>query len=131
MLLTDLAPTIYELTGLPPDKECQAWDLMPYLRGRPLPVRPLFLYADLWRSGVHFESRAVLDTDGHTKFVRDISHGVDQLYDLKIDPDELSNVADARPAERDKLAEMVDSWEAFENQDHKSFETFNKEKKKD
>jgi arylsulfatase A-like enzyme len=129
MLLTDITPTIYELTGLPPDKECQEWDLLPYLKGKPLPVRPIFLYTDLWRGGVHFESRGVLDVDGHTKFIRDISHGVDQLYDLTIDPAELSNVADARPALKDKLAEMVDSWEAFENKDNKSFETVNKEKK--
>jgi arylsulfatase A-like enzyme len=131
MLLTDMTPTIVDLTGLPPDKDCQEWDLMPYLHGTPLPVRPLFLYTDLWRGGVHFESRGVLDTDGHTKFIRDISHGMDQLYDLSTDPMELNNVADAKPALRDKLAEMVDSWEAYENKDGKSFETVNKEKKKD
>ena len=70
---------------------------MPYVKGTPLPARPLFLYTDLWRGGVHFESRGVLDADGHTKFIRDISHGMDQLYDLTIDPEELSNVADAQP----------------------------------
>jgi choline-sulfatase len=129
MLLSDLTPTIYELTGLPPDPACQGWDLMPYLKGVKLPVRPLFLYADLWRSGVHFNSRGLLDVDGHTKFIRNISAGMNELYDLRTDPDELSNIADAQPATRDRLAEMVDSWEAFENKDGKSFEMFNKESK--
>jgi arylsulfatase A-like enzyme len=129
MLLTDLTPTIYELTGLPPDPQCQEWDLMPYLKGAPLPVRQLFLYTDLWRNGVHFQSRGVLDADGRTKFIRDVSAGMNELYDLKSDPDELSNVADAQPAERDRLGEMVDSWGAFENKEGKSFETVNKEGK--
>ncbi len=129
MLLTDITPTIYELTGLPPDAACQGWDLLPYLRGAPLPPRPLFLYSDLWRNGVHFESRGVLDADGHTKFIRDVSAGMNQLYDLRADPAELSNVGDAHTGIRDSLAERVDSWGAFENKDNKSFETVNKEKR--
>ena len=82
-------------------------------------------------SGVHYVSRGVIDMDGRTKLIRNISYGMDQLYDLSTDPMELNNVADAKPALRDKLAEMVDSWEAYENKDGKSFETVNKEKKKD
>jgi arylsulfatase A-like enzyme len=127
MLLTDMTPTIYELTGLPPDRQCEEWDLLPYLEGAPLPPRPLYLYSDLWRSGVHFESRGVLDVDGKTMFIRDVSAGMNQLYDLDADPEELSNVADAHPAQRDKLSEMVDGWEAYENKDNRSFETVNKE----
>ncbi len=130
MLLTDITPTIYELTGLPADRDCEEWDLVPYLKGAPLPPRPLYLYSDLWRSGVHFESRGVLDVDGRTMFIRDVSAGMNQLYDLKVDRDELSNVAEVRAAERDKLAEKVDGWEAYENKDNRSFETVNKETSK-
>ena len=118
MLLTDITPTIAELTGLPPDKESEAWDLLPYMRGAPMPPRPLFLYSDQWRTGVHYVSRGVIDVDGRTKFIRDISPRRSSTTSWTI-PMELTNLADAQPALRDKLAEMVDSWEAFENKDGK------------
>ena len=130
MLLSDIAPTVVELTGLPPDPECQTWSLLPYLlEGAPLPPRPLFLYSDQWRTGVHYVSRGVLDVDGRTKFIRNVSAGTRELYDIQADPDELTNLADARPQERDRLSEMIDGWESFENRDNKSFETENAENK--
>jgi arylsulfatase A-like enzyme len=129
MYITDMTPTIYELTGLPADPEGQGWDLMPYLKGAPLPARQLFLYADLWRDGVHFNTRGVLDEDGRTKFVHDVGTGANHLYDVKTDPEELSNVADVRPAVVGRLAERLDSWESYANRAGKSFETVNREKK--
>jgi arylsulfatase A-like enzyme len=129
MYLTDMTPTIYELTGVPPGRDAQGWDLMPYLKGAPLPARPLFLYADLWRDAVHFNARGVLDEDGRTKFVYDVSAGARHLYDVKSDPGELLDLAEARPALTSKLAEEVDSWEAYANKDGRSFEMFNKEKR--
>jgi arylsulfatase A-like enzyme len=110
--LTDLNPTIHELTGLPPDPASQAWDLMPYLvGGKSMPNRPMFLYTDLWRAGVHYEARGVID--GHFKFIHDLTSGTSAVYDLAVDPDELMNLADAKPALRQRYGEMVDGWEAF------------------
>ncbi len=129
MLLTDLTPTIDELTGLPADKETQTWDLLPYIRGAPMPPRALFLYSDQWRTGVHYVSRGVIDVDGHTKLIRNLSVGTRELFDIAKDPDELNNIADDRPDDVKRLSEMIDSWGAFENRDHKSFETQNKEVK--
>jgi hypothetical protein len=79
-----------------------------------MPPRSLFFYSDLWRNGVRFESRAVLDVGGRLKFIRDVSVGINQLYDLETDPDELSNLADDRPAVRDSFEALVEGWEAFE-----------------
>jgi arylsulfatase A-like enzyme len=129
MLLTDLTPTIDELTGLPPNKETQTWDLMPYLRGAPMPVRQLFLYSDQWRTGVHYVSRGVIDVDGRTKLIHNISVRSEELYDIIDDPGELTNLADARPQDVERLSSEVDGWEDFENRDHKSFETTNHEVK--
>jgi arylsulfatase A-like enzyme len=129
MLLDDLTPTIEELTGLPPDKETQTWDLMPYLRGAPMPPRRLFLYSDQWRTGVHYVSRGVIDTDGRTKLIHNESTRSEELYDIQTDPDELTNLSEARPKDVDRLSDIVDGWEDFENPDHKSFETSNKEVK--
>ncbi len=127
VLLSDLAPTIAELTGLPPDKQTQTWDLMPYLRGAPLPPRQLFLYADQWRTGVHYVSRGVLDADGRTMLIRNVSAGTRELFDVINDPNEQTNLAEAMPETRDRLNEAIDGWESFENQGNKSFEAQNKE----
>jgi arylsulfatase A-like enzyme len=108
--LTDLYPTVAELTGLPPDAATHAWDLMPYLRGAPMPSRPLFLYTDLWRAGVHYEARGVLD--GDLKYIHDLGNGTKQVFDVEADPGELTSIAEARPALREKYDEMVDGWEA-------------------
>jgi arylsulfatase A-like enzyme len=129
MFLSDLTPTIFELTGLPQDPECQSWDLMPYLKGAPLPARQLFFYSDQWRAGVHYVSRALLDPDGRTKLIRNVSAGESELYDVTTDPSELQNLAATRPEQASKMLEAIDSWEAFENKDHRSFETEMKEDK--
>ena len=129
MLLTDITPTITELTGLPTDKETQTWDLLPYLQGKPMPPRPLFLYSDQWRTGVHYVSRGVIDVDGHTKLIRNLSVGTRELYDIAQDPEELKNIADEHPADVKRLSEAIDIWGAYENREQKSFETTNKEVK--
>ena len=129
MLLSDLTPTMDDLTGLPPDPETQTWDLLPYIRGTPMPARQLFLYSDQWRTGIHYVSRGVIDTDGRTKLIVNQSVGTHELYDIVADPDELTNLASMRPDDVARLSDAVDGWEAFENKDHKSFETSNKEVK--
>jgi arylsulfatase A-like enzyme len=115
MNLTDLFPTIEHLTGLPRDPASQAWDLMPYIEGAPMPARNLYFYGDLWRSGVHYEERALLAPDGEMKFIHDISNNISLLLDVKRDPDELSNLSDAQPALASQMAETLDSWDAYES----------------
>ena len=129
VLLSDLTPTIDELTGLPPDKETQTWNLLPYLRGAPMPPRELFMYSDQWRSGVHYASRGVLDADGRMKLIRNISAGTRELYDVVADPNEAMNLIEVMPEERDKLTDAIDGWESFENRDNRSFESENREAK--
>jgi arylsulfatase A-like enzyme len=115
MNLTDLFPTIEHLTGLTPDPETQAWDLMPYMEGAPMPARNLYFYGDLWRSGVHYEERALLAPDNEMKFIHDISNNMNLLLDIQRDPDEMSNLSDAQPALSAEMAETLDSWDAYEN----------------
>jgi arylsulfatase A-like enzyme len=130
MFLSDLTPTIFELTGLPQDPECQTWDLLPYLlHGEALPPRKLFFYSDQWRAGVHYVSRALLDPDGRTKLIRNVSAGTSELFDITTDPDELHSLDGSKPEQASSMLESIDAWEAFENRDHKSFETEMKEDK--
>ena len=112
--LTDVAPTVLELAGLPRDPQSPAWSLVPYTLGAPKTPRPkraLYLYADIWRGNVHYEGRGVVD--GHYKYIHDINANVNLLFDLEHDPLELSNIAELTPGVRDRLAEQVDSWEAY------------------
>ncbi len=115
MNLTDLMPTIEHLTGLAHEPASQAWDLMPYIEGAPMPARNLYFYGDLWRSGVHFEERALLAPDNEMKFIHDMSNNMNMLLDIKRDPDELSNLSDAQPALASQMGEMLDSWDAYES----------------
>jgi arylsulfatase A-like enzyme len=96
--LMDVAPTI----------------LVPYavtVPSTPRPKRALFLYADIVRANVHYEARGVVDRP--YKYIHDLNANVNMLFDLDRDPEELLNVADAAPRTRERLAEMVDSWETY------------------
>jgi arylsulfatase A-like enzyme len=116
VLLMDVAPTVLEVAGALPDAQGHAWSLVPYtmnVPARPRLKRPLFLYADLWRASVHYESRGVLD--GPYKYIHDVGTGVNMLFNVEQDPDELSNLVETNPKERGRLAELLDSWEAFQH----------------
>jgi arylsulfatase A-like enzyme len=112
--LMDVAPTILELADVPPDPDSPAWSLVPYAvtaQGAPRRNRTLFLYADIVRANVHYEARGVVEEP--YKYIHDLNANVNMLFDLERDPGELLNVADAAPRTRERLAELVDSWEAY------------------
>jgi arylsulfatase A-like enzyme len=114
VMLTDVAPTVLELAGLPPDPASSAWSLVPYALTKTRterPHRPLFLYADITRANVHYEARGVYDAP--YKYIHDVNANVNMLFDLEHDPEELTNLSEALPRIRDRLAEQVDSWEAY------------------
>jgi len=100
-----------------PDAQGHAWSLVPYVLNpkpaTPRVQRPLFLYADLWRANVHIEARGVVD--GPYKYIHDLGTGVNMLFNLERDPEELSNLVETSPAIRGRLAELLDSWEAYEH----------------
>jgi arylsulfatase A-like enzyme len=114
MILTDVYPTVLALAGAAPDPECEAWNLMPYLAGAPMPSRPLFFYADLHRNGIHFEWRAVLDAGGRLKLIRNVSLGQNELYDVGEDAGERVDLGDRRPEVRDSLLALLEGWDAHE-----------------
>jgi len=110
VMLTDLHPTLLSLCGAPASAS-RAWDLTAFLFGAPeARERPLFLYVDDWRAGVHYQVRAVVD--GTMKFVRDLPSGTEQLFELGRDPAEERNLRRRRPQVRDRLSALLDSWDA-------------------
>ncbi|WZU30946.1 Arylsulfatase [Rhodococcus ruber] len=95
----DWAATLVALAGATPDAgyPFDGADLTGYLfRGEPVPDRELF-----WRVNSSGALR-----DGDLKLLR--ANGQDQLFDVRADPRELVDLAQARPTE---LADLVARWE--------------------
>lgn len=111
--LTDLAPTTLELASVPKDGRILSWSLLRYLYppGAHRDARPIFLYTDLTRGTVHYEGRGVVD--GDYKYIHDLGSGIEELYRLGSDPNERYNLATVEPDRRERMAEMVDSWESY------------------
>ena len=89
--LADFAPTFAELAGQPADREFSGASLAPFLAGRT---------PDDWRDEIHtqcngvelyYTQRSVMTTD--YKYVFN-GFDADELYDLRADPHEMTNLID-------------------------------------
>jgi arylsulfatase A-like enzyme len=116
--LTDLHPTIAALAGTEgegtlgaPDGTArgqQAWNLLALMTSdAPPPPRPIFLYVDDWRAGVHYEARAVVL--GDLKLMRDLPTGTEQLFDEIKDPAEAHDLHRRPLPAKDRLRALLDA----------------------
>lgn len=85
--LIDLAPTLVELAGLPPQSTFQGQSLLPLMRGQPQPARTLF--SETVYKGIHEQYAAIL---GRHKLIWDRPGGYRELFDLQADPAEMDNL---------------------------------------
>jgi len=103
----DLAPTLLALAGLPAPAAVQGRSLLPLLRGDRIEWRQAFLYEyfqEGWLPGIP----TMVGVRTHRyKYIHypDLHDDIDELYDLRNDPHELSNLA-AQPAHARTLAKM-------------------------
>lgn len=114
----DIAPTLLEIGGAPAPKEINGRSLVPLLRGEKVPWRDSFLIE--YFSDKVFPRMSKMGyqalRDARWKYIHytDLD-GMDELYDLKIDPYEMNNLAaDSQTGEtaeqmRAKLQQLVDS----------------------
>ncbi len=111
--LADFAPTFADLAGKPVDRELPGVSLVPFLGDRP---------PTTWRDEIHtqcngvelyFTQRSVM-----TKEWKYVFNGfdVDELYDLRCDPDEMKNLA-ADPEYEDVKREMCRRMWRFAHQE--------------
>jgi hypothetical protein len=67
------------------------------------------MYSDLLKGTVRHQARAVL-LRGH-KFIRDVSTGGTEMFDVKADPEEKHDLSKTLPRERAELADLLEGWE--------------------
>jgi choline-sulfatase len=101
--LVDLAPTLLDLCGVEPIEDAQGRSLRPVLEGRFQGEDWQDAYAEFFGQRYVYTQRIVWH--GDLKYVFSPG-GIDELYDLSIDPHEQTNLVDD-PAHRDTLIEMT------------------------
>jgi arylsulfatase len=100
----DTAPTVLELSGLPPLSDAEGQSLVPLIRGVKESVNQyIYLEEDLVPPG-----RAVRTL--HHKLIRNLWTGQERLFDLDHDPDEQHDVAQNNPGVVKDLRDHLDEW---------------------
>jgi len=99
--LYDLYPTLVNLAGLTAPEGIDGKDLVPILRSREKEVRPTLFTA--YRHTV----RAI--RKGNWKLIRYPERDFTQLFNLKVDPFELNNLAELEPDKVDELQRLLES----------------------
>jgi arylsulfatase A-like enzyme len=97
--LIDLAPTLLDLMGIPPEQRHQGRSA---LDGE---SRMALFFAD------YSQALAGL-RDGNWKFIHDLGSGHSRLFDLTRDPAEQRNLADIHPSRSRTYADILKSWTA-------------------
>lgn len=113
VLSVDVAPTIFDLAGLPVPASVQGQSLKPLLIGERPAWRNEFFYEHHYDHGGRIPpSEGVRDT--RWKYVRYLAADppVEHLFDLQTDPHEQHNLAD-QPEHREQLEEMRRRWQGW------------------
>ncbi len=108
--LVDVGPTVLDLVGVTPPAAMRGRSLMSAVRGQTLPPRPIFselLPATAW------PHHAAMMIDGGHKLIHRISDRRWELYDLRRDPGEKTNLASA-PASAATFTALRNKLVAFE-----------------
>jgi choline-sulfatase len=108
--LVDVAPTLLDLVGAPIPPTMRGRSLLPRIEGKPLPPAPVFsemMPATAW------PHQAAMMVDGDHKIIHRISDRRWELYDLKRDPGEKTNLA-ANPADAALFESLRAKMIAFE-----------------
>jgi arylsulfatase A-like enzyme len=101
--LVDLAPTILALLDIPVPLRMRGNDLGPWLRSPPAPadrLGPAFAEVNDLRMVATATEKLIIDD----------KKGLSELYDLRTDPREQHNLADARPERVTALRAEIDAW---------------------
>jgi arylsulfatase A-like enzyme len=95
----DIAPTLLDALGLPPQPAMRGTSLLQAFRGEPFRAPPG--YGETRRFGL--DLRFLIDPARNRKLLLDMESGKRELYDFSADPDELSDLTAAEPETADAL----------------------------
>jgi arylsulfatase A-like enzyme/Flp pilus assembly protein TadD len=105
--LVDIAPTLLDLLGLPALERAQGSVLTPRIRGREEGARAL-AYAETLMPRIEYGwSELKMVRDSRFKYVRAPRP---ELYDLREDPKELSNLVDVESDLAAEMAGLLEAW---------------------
>lgn len=106
----DVYPTILEMAGLPLNSHQQSdgVSLVPLFKGQPLPSRPLFWHYPHYGNQGGAPSGSVLD--GDWKLIEWYEDGSRELFNLREDPSETTNLAAKYPDKVNELAARLATW---------------------
>lgn len=116
--LTDIAPTLLEICGLPKPERMQGKSLLPLLEGEKQKHRD-FVRSEYYRTlmdgdGLNFEGSygSMLRTERY-KLVVYHGHGLGELFDLEDDPDEFINRWDDPQYQQIRFELLLKSFDAL------------------
>jgi len=108
----DFFPTLLELVGADQPASATAIDGVswaPLLRGGRLPERPLFWHYPHYWNGKGVTPYSVI-RDGDWKLIRFYESNREEVYNLREDPGESTDLAEREPGGRRALALRLDAW---------------------
>jgi choline-sulfatase len=114
--IVDLAPTVLELAGMPPESAFEGVNLAPILRGQDAAdsERPVFLERRFYETpevqGFRVAGSKVGVRVGRWKYIEARDEGTYELYDLVSDPGEKQNLYEKERARADELARVLRAW---------------------
>ena len=106
----DIYPTILELCGLPamPNQHVDGVSLVPLLKGEGIDRRPLYWHYP------HYDNQggepSSLFRDGDWKLIHYYEDGRDELYNLRVDPSERSDLARTYPRRTARMWTQLHDW---------------------
>lgn len=112
--LIDVMPTLLELAGEPVPAHVQGRSLLPILTGQADPgAHRDFVRCEYYNAlDLPDHSYATMLRDGRYKLVVYHGHGLGELYDLELDPDEFTNLWDDPEHREVKAALVLKSFDA-------------------
>ncbi len=103
----DIMPTILEMVGIEKPDNLQGHSLLPLMSGGDPPQWKNTAFGEsLLRGGREY----VIDDSLHA--LRTVQTGETELYDLDRDPTEQDDLSESRPEDLERLAGLLDNWEA-------------------
>ena len=107
---TDFYPTLLEMTGLPlrPEQHVDGVSLVPALKGKDLPERPLFWHYPHY--GNQGGEPSAIIREGDWKLIHYYEDKRNELYNVATDPGEQNDVAQSHAARVGRMRSILDDW---------------------